>query len=72
LIIYCGTRGFLDELAIGSIKKFEAQLFKYMDKDHPAILAEIESRRELSPELMQKMDALINAFKSDFIRDNPL
>jgi F-type H+-transporting ATPase subunit alpha len=72
LIIYCGTRGFLDELAIGSVKKFEAQLFKYMDKDHPAILAEIESKRELSPELMQKMDALINAFKSDFIRDNPL
>ncbi|MFA5149394.1 MAG: F0F1 ATP synthase subunit alpha [Candidatus Omnitrophota bacterium] len=72
LIIYCGTHGFLDDLAVGSIKKFEAQFFKYMDKNHPDIAAEIESKRELSQELMQGMDAAIYAFKSNFVRDNTL
>ncbi|MDD2927864.1 MAG: F0F1 ATP synthase subunit alpha [Candidatus Omnitrophica bacterium] len=72
LIIYCGTHGFLDDLAVGSIKKFEAQFFKYMDKNHPDISAEIESKRELSQELMQRMDAAIYAFKSNFVRDNTL
>ncbi|MFA4989650.1 MAG: F0F1 ATP synthase subunit alpha [Candidatus Omnitrophota bacterium] len=72
LIIYCGTHGFLDDLKVGSIKKFEAQFFKYMDENHPDIVAEIESKRELSQELMQGIDAAIYACKSNFIRDNTL
>ncbi|MDD2679763.1 MAG: F0F1 ATP synthase subunit alpha [Candidatus Omnitrophica bacterium] len=72
MIIYCGTRGFLDELKVSLIKKFEAQFFKYMDKNHPDIVAEIESKRDLSSALMQRMDAAISAFKTDFIRDNQI
>jgi len=72
MIIYCGTRGFLDELKVSLIKKFEAQFFKYMDKNHPDIVAEIEAKRELSQALMQRMDAAITACKSEFIRDNQI
>jgi hypothetical protein len=43
-----------------------------MDENHPDIVAEIESKRELSQELMQGIDAAIYACKSNFIRDNTL
>ena len=72
MIIYCGTRGLLDDLPVGVIKKFETQFFQYMDKSHPEIPAEIESKRELSQELTQKMDAAISAFKDEFARENKL
>ncbi len=72
LIIYCGTRGFLDELAVGEIKKFEAQFFKYVEKYHADILSEIESQKELSSVLMPRIDAAINNFKSEFIKENRL
>ncbi|MDO8662147.1 MAG: F0F1 ATP synthase subunit alpha [Candidatus Omnitrophota bacterium] len=72
MIIYCGTRGFLDELPVGIIKKFEARFFQYMDKHNPEISAEIESKKELSQLLMQKMDAAITVFKEEFIKDNKL
>ncbi|MFA5096306.1 MAG: F0F1 ATP synthase subunit alpha, partial [Candidatus Omnitrophota bacterium] len=71
MLIYCGTAGFLDEVPVAAIRKFEAQFFKYMDKYHPDIPAEIESKRELSPELLQKMDAAITKFKADFMGTLP-
>jgi len=72
LIIYCGTRGFLDDLAVGIIKKFEGEFFKYMDKYHPDIAAEIEAKKELSNALILRLDTAIAAFKSGFIRENKL
>jgi len=72
MIIYCGTKGFLDDLPIGAVKKFEAQFLKYMDKSHSEVIAEIESKKELSATLIQKIDALITAFKEEFIKENKL
>jgi len=72
MIIYCGTRGFLDDIPVGAIKKFEAQFLDYMDKSHPEVSAQIESKKELSDTLMQKMDALIMDFKNEFRRGNLL
>ena len=62
LIIYCGTRGFLDELRLGPIKEFEAKFFKYIDKEYPDIVYEIETKKELSPQLMEGLDKIISLF----------
>lgn len=72
MIIYCGARAFLDELPVKAIKKFEAEFFKYMDKGHPDIVAEIESKRELNDALTQRLDAAIVAFKEEFVKENKL
>ncbi len=72
MIIYCGTRGFLDDLPVAAVKKFEAQFLKYMDKDHPEVSSEIQSKKVLSDILIQKMDKLITDFKAEFIKDNKL
>jgi len=64
MIIYCGTRGFLDDLPISKIKNFEEEFYKYLDREYPEIEHEIETRNELSDELMKKMDQIITAFKN--------
>lgn len=66
MIIYCGIHGFLDDLPVSAIKKFEAAFFEYMDKNYPDIAAEIDSRKELSDTLMQKLNSVISAFKSTY------
>ncbi len=72
MIIYCGTRGFLDELPVAAVKKFEAAFFKYMDKNHRDTVSDIESSKELSAGASAQLDAAIAAFKQEFIRDNKL
>ena len=72
MIIYCATRGFLDELPVKSIKKFEAEFLRYMDSKNPDVVKEIESKKEFSDALTKKMDTLISAFKDEFKKENKL
>ncbi len=69
MIIYCGTHGFLDDLEVSSIRKFEKDFFKYMETEHSDIESEIDREKELSPELMIMLDEAIKAFKLDFKPD---
>ena len=66
MIIYCGAQGFLDDLPAPSIKKFETEFFKYMDKKHFDIEHEIDSKKEMSDALMKNLDAAIVEFKKGF------
>ena len=72
LIIYAGTNGYIDDLPIGVIKKFESEFYKYMDGQHPDIVIEIETKHFLSEELMLKLNSVIAAFKEDFKKRNNL
>ncbi len=66
LIIYAGTKGFLDDIPLSAIKKFENEFFQYIDKNYQEIDKEINDKRELSDELMKKIDNAINSFKTEF------
>ncbi len=66
MIIYTGTRGFLDDLPVGAIRKFETEFFGFMDKEHPDIEKNIEANKELNAELIKSLDAAIESFKNDF------
>jgi len=66
LIIYAGTKGFLDDLPTASIGNFEVELYKYMDSNHPTIALDIESKREMTSELSNKLDNALRLFKDEF------
>lgn len=66
MIIYSGTRGFLDDLPVASIRKFESEFFGFMDKNHPDIEKDIEANNELSDSLIKDLDSAIESFKNDF------
>jgi F-type H+-transporting ATPase subunit alpha len=67
MIIYCGTRGFLDDVAVGSIKRFEAGFYKFMDASYPEIEKTIHLEQELSAPLMSKLDQAISDYKLKFL-----
>ncbi|MFA5005815.1 MAG: F0F1 ATP synthase subunit alpha [Candidatus Omnitrophota bacterium] len=64
--IYSGIKGYLDELPVNVIKRFEAELFKFAEANYPRIQQEIQSRGVLSEELQSAMDNLIIEFKKTF------
>ncbi|MCK9604247.1 MAG: F0F1 ATP synthase subunit alpha, partial [Candidatus Omnitrophica bacterium] len=67
MIIYAGDRGFLDDLPVESIKRFEAEFYNFMEKHYAAIENEIQTKKELTQALMQKLDKAILEFKNGFI-----
>ncbi|UCE43041.1 MAG: F0F1 ATP synthase subunit alpha [Candidatus Aminicenantes bacterium] len=70
LVIYAGNRGFLDDFSIDQIENYEKRLFEYFDREHPELLEEIAEKKEISPELDEKIDRIMTAFNQEFKGEN--
>src|SRR5947207_1370389 len=66
LIIYAGTNGFVDELPLTALKKYEQELYSFVESKHPDIFADILKKRELDNDLRAKMNKALEEFKGTF------
>ena len=66
LIIYAGTNGFVDELPLTALKKYEQELNSFVESKHPDILSDILSKRELDGDLRAKLTKALEEFKGIF------
>ena len=66
MMLYAGTNGYLDDLPIGNVLKFETEFYAYMDKTAPAIEKEIETKGVLDDSIKTKLNEVIAAFKTEF------
>lgn len=66
IICYAGIKGFLDDIATADIKRFESEFSDYMNKNYNDLLIEIDTKKELSDTLMQKLDKATSDFKNIF------
>jgi F-type H+-transporting ATPase subunit alpha len=64
LSIFAGTRGFLDDVPAREVARFEAALLKHFRDEHPEILEELESKRDLPDALAEKIGQVIRDFKT--------
>src|SRR6056297_3249324 len=64
-IIYAGTQGFLDKVAVEDIKEFEAEFIKYMRDSHSDLLEEISSSGVMENE--EKFSKVTADYVQDFI-----
>ncbi|WP_457600810.1 F0F1 ATP synthase subunit alpha [Hydrogenivirga sp.] len=65
--IFAGTNGYLDDLPVESVRKFEKELYAFFDNERPDILQEIREKKALDDELKQKIKEALDTFKSKFI-----
>jgi F-type H+-transporting ATPase subunit alpha len=66
LIIYAGTNGFVDELPLAALKKYEQELNSFIESKHPDIFADILKKRELDSDLRGKLNKALEEFKGQF------
>jgi F-type H+-transporting ATPase subunit alpha len=66
LIIYAGTNGFIDELPLTALKKYEQELYSFIDSKHPDLFADILKKRELDSDLRAKVNKALEEFKAVF------
>lgn len=67
VLIYAGTHGYLDDIPVGSVRKFEKELYAYLDNERPDILKEISEKKKLDEELEKKIKEALDAFKQKFV-----
>jgi len=66
LIIYAGVNGFLDEFPVEVLRRYEAELYQFVDERYPEVLREIEEKRELDDALIKRMNQILEEFKEVF------
>lgn len=64
--IFCGVKGYLDNIDLGKIKKFESQLLSQIRSEAPDILTSISSTGKLDEANETKLRSFIENFKSKF------
>jgi len=64
--LYAGTRGYLDDIPVSAITKFERELYIFMDTKYPNILEAIRESKKLDEETEEELKKAIEDFKSQF------
>src|SRR5271163_2536770 len=59
VIIFAGTTGLLDDLAVEHIRPFEAELNRFMDTSQTALLQEIREKKALDDQTKAKLTTVI-------------
>jgi F-type H+-transporting ATPase subunit alpha len=71
MIIWAGTKGYLDDLPVEICRKFEAELYRFLDNAQRGLLDEIRTKKVLDADLTAKIKAIIEEFKARFVAENP-
>ena len=66
-ILYAAINGYLDQVPVDQVKKFEAEFHKYMDASGQEVLALIKSTRELDEQTEAKLKQAIEDFIRQFV-----
>jgi F-type H+-transporting ATPase subunit alpha len=69
LIIFAGTGGFLDDLAVDDVRPFEKALYAYVDNLRPEVLRAIEEKKALDEQVKNDMVAAIKEAKERFLAE---
>jgi F-type H+-transporting ATPase subunit alpha len=72
LIIFAGTNGFLDDLAVGDIRSFESELYKYADSMNPKLIPAIMEKKTIDDALKADIVKTLSDFKQSFVSSRQL
>ena len=64
--IFTGVRGFLDDIAVADIGRFEQQLLDHLRADHADLLLAIRTEGQISDDTEEKLKSVIGAFAKSF------
>jgi F-type H+-transporting ATPase subunit alpha len=67
VVVYAGTRGYLDKIAVDQVGRFEAELLRLLRSDHRALLAAIRNVKDISKEGIEaQIKEVLEAFSKSF------
>jgi F-type H+-transporting ATPase subunit alpha len=64
LVIYAGTKGYLDDVAVTRVQEFQNAFLTYVDQQASDVRKELAEKKELTEEIENKLKAALTEFKS--------
>ncbi|OYD08009.1 F0F1 ATP synthase subunit alpha [Paludifilum halophilum] len=64
--IYAATRGYLDDIPVEDVRRFEAELFSFVDSEHTDVMKQIREKKVMDEEIEEGMKKAVSEFKKGF------
>ncbi|MEW6364088.1 MAG: F0F1 ATP synthase subunit alpha [Acidobacteriota bacterium] len=69
LVIFAGTQGYLDPLSIDQVRRYEQELYSFVESSHPRIYQTILQKRQLDDDLKADMHSVLKDFATKFAEE---
>jgi F-type H+-transporting ATPase subunit alpha len=66
VLIFAATNGYLDPYPVPECRRYERELYQFLDTNHPALLREIAEKKDIKGEATEKIKAALKAFGDVF------
>jgi F-type H+-transporting ATPase subunit alpha len=71
VIIYAATKGFLDNVELEQVRRYEEDLHRFLETRHPDVLSGIAEKKILDDDLKAKIEAALKEFSQQFTGTTP-
>ncbi len=69
MIIFAGNEGYLDDIPVSAVTKFEAELYPFIEASYPQIFENIRSSKKIDDETKALMIKALDEFKASFVTE---
>ncbi|MBO0735994.1 MAG: F0F1 ATP synthase subunit alpha [Alphaproteobacteria bacterium] len=66
VVIFAGTRGYIDTVGVSDVGRFEAAMLSELRASQPGLLEAIRTQQEISPEVEKGLSEFLDAFVKTF------
>src|SRR5262245_24378716 len=67
VIMYVASNGYLDDLPVDAGRKFEDELYKFLDAQRPQVLKSLATKKQLDDEMKKSLKDALDDFKAKFV-----
>jgi F-type H+-transporting ATPase subunit alpha len=64
--IFAGTNGFLDEIPVEHVARYEREMLEMMELKHPDLLAAIAEKKDLTDDIVSRLKSTLREFTDSF------
>ena len=64
MIVYAGTQGHLDDIAVSRVGEFQDKFFQYVDSSYSSLRSSLAEKKELTAEIEAELKKALGDFKS--------
>jgi len=63
LVIWAATNGYVDDIAIEDVRRFETELLSFVENSHPGLLVSINEKKSLTDDIKKELKTVLEDFK---------
>ena len=70
LVIWAATNGYVDDVAVEDVRRFETNLLAFVENSHPGLLAAIADKKILNDEIKNDLKTVLGDFKQEWSKQS--